>query len=63
MWVLPIGICNTKRSIIDEENSSLDETLTAIVNFVCLQALLLCMLVLPGALGTVVDQSDAGFTF
>ena len=63
MWILPIGICITKRSIIDGEKSSLDETLTAIVNFVCLQASLLCMLVLPGALGTVIDQSDAGFTF
>lgn len=61
--MLPIGICNTKRSIIDGENSSLDEMLTAIVNFVSLQASLLCMLVLPGALGTVIDQSDADFTF
>ena len=49
---------------IDGENSSLEETLpSAIANFVCLRASLLCVLVLPGALGTAIDQSDADFTF
>ena len=32
-------------------------------NFICLRASLLCVLVLPGAPGTAIDQSDADFTF
>ena len=58
------GSCSAINVKIDGEDSSLEETLpSAIANFVCLRASLLCVLVLPGTLGTAIDQSDADFTF
>ena len=42
--------CSAINMKIDGEKSSLEETLpSAIANFVCLRALLLCMIVLPSA--------------
>ena len=44
------GSCSAINVKIDGEDSSLEETLpSAIANFVCLRASLLCVLVLPGA--------------